>query len=172
MSINFFDFIIMTEREFRQNGENQSGRDGRKSYNNREGYNRNVRTMDLMVANVRTVLLSTLDLIIMVANASSVVAMVIIIMVVNNVLTAIVRMEIMKEENVLTVHHVSITMAVIVSSVSLLQDLTMTVENNARSVLVRDNREDIVSRVEAMEIIVKAVSVRVQLTIIRMLNIA
>ena len=31
----------MTEREFRQNGENQSGRDGRKSYNNREGYNRN-----------------------------------------------------------------------------------------------------------------------------------
>ena len=41
MSINFFDFIIMTEREFRQNGENQSGRDGRKSYNNREGYNRN-----------------------------------------------------------------------------------------------------------------------------------
>ena len=156
MSINFFDFIIMTEREFRQNGENQSGRDGRKSYNNREGYNRN----------------TTLDLIIMVANASSVVAMVIIIMVVNNVLTAIVRMEIMKEENVLTVHHVSITMAVIVSSVSLLQDLTMTVENNARSVLVRDNREDIVSRVEAMEIIVKAVSVRVQLTIIRMLNIA
>ncbi len=43
MSINFFDFIIMTEREFRQNGENQSGRDGRKSYNNREGYNRNNR---------------------------------------------------------------------------------------------------------------------------------
>ena len=33
----------MTEREFRQNGENQSGRDGRKSYNNREGYNRNNR---------------------------------------------------------------------------------------------------------------------------------
>ena len=172
MSINFFDFIIMTEREFRQNGENQSGRDGRKSYNNREGYNRNVRTMDLMVANVRTVLLSTLDLIIMVANASSVVAMVIIIMVVNNVLTAIVLMVIMKEENVHTAHRVSITMVANVSSVSLLQDLTMTVENNARSVLVRDNREDIVSRVEAMEIIVKAVSVRVQLTIIRMLNIA
>ena len=39
MSINFFDFIII----FRQNGENQSGRDGRKSYNNREGYNRNNR---------------------------------------------------------------------------------------------------------------------------------
>ena len=182
MSINFFDFIIMTEREFRQNGENQSGRDGRKSYNNREGYNRNnryeggnmdvVRTMDLMVANVRTVLLSALDLIIMVANASSVVAMVIIIMVVNNVLTAIVLMVIMKEENVHTAHRVSITMVANVSSVSLLQDLTMTVENNARSVLVRDNREDIVSRVEAMEIIVKAVSVRVQLTIIRMLNIA
>ncbi|WP_420867831.1 pseudouridine synthase [Bacteroides caecigallinarum] len=34
---------MMTEREFRQNGENQSGRDGRKSYNNREGYNRNNR---------------------------------------------------------------------------------------------------------------------------------
>lgn len=33
----------MAEREFRQNGENQSGRDGRKSYNNREGYNRNNR---------------------------------------------------------------------------------------------------------------------------------
>ena len=32
----------MAEREFRQNGENQSGRDGRKSYN-REGYNRNNR---------------------------------------------------------------------------------------------------------------------------------
>lgn len=32
----------MTEREFRHNGENQSGRDGRKSYN-REGYNRNNR---------------------------------------------------------------------------------------------------------------------------------
>ncbi|WP_428978177.1 pseudouridine synthase [Bacteroides caecigallinarum] len=34
---------MMAEREFRQNGENQSGRDGRKSYNNREGYNRNNR---------------------------------------------------------------------------------------------------------------------------------
>ena len=33
----------MAEREFRQNGENQSGRDGRKFYNNREGYNRNNR---------------------------------------------------------------------------------------------------------------------------------
>lgn len=33
----------MTEREFRQNGENQSDRDGRKSYNNREGYNKNNR---------------------------------------------------------------------------------------------------------------------------------
>ena len=32
----------MAEREFRQNGENQSGRDGNKSYN-REGYNRNNR---------------------------------------------------------------------------------------------------------------------------------
>lgn len=32
----------MTDREFRQNGENQSGRDGRRSYN-REGYNRNNR---------------------------------------------------------------------------------------------------------------------------------
>lgn len=33
----------MAERDYRQNGENQSGRDGRKSYNNREGYNRNNR---------------------------------------------------------------------------------------------------------------------------------
>lgn len=33
----------MVEREFRQNNENQSGRDGRKSYNNRDGYNRNNR---------------------------------------------------------------------------------------------------------------------------------
>ena len=188
MSINFFDFIIMTEREFRQN-ENSDKMVKTSLAAMVENLTTTekvitetivmrvvimdvVRTMDLMVANVRTVLLSTLDLIIMVANASSVVAMVIIIMVVNNVLTAIVLMVIMKEENVHTAHRVSITMVANVSSVSLLQDLTMTVENNARSVLVRDNREDIVSRVEAMEIIVKAVSVRVQLTIIRMLNIA
>ena len=83
-----------------------------------------VRIMDLMVANnARTVLRSTLDLIIMEATVSSVVAMAITIMAVSSVLMVIVRMEIMKEENVLTVHHVSITMVENASSARLLQDI-------------------------------------------------
>ena len=177
----------MTEREFRQNGENQSGRDGRKSYNNREGYNRNetivmrvevtdvVLTMDLkVVSNVRTALRSTLVLttIIMVLTASSVEVMAITIMAVSNVLMAIAHMETMKEENVLTAHHVLITTAVNVSSVSLLLDLTMMVVNSVHSVLVRDSRVDIVSRVADMVTTVREVSVSVPTTITRMQNIA
>ncbi len=134
-----------------------------------------VRIMDLMVANnARTVLRSTLDLIIMEATASSVEVMAITIMAVSNVLMAIVRMEIMKEENVLTVHHVSITMVENASSARLLQDIIMrVVSNSASSVLVRDNsRVDIVSRAVDMETTVREVSVSVQPIIIHMQNIA
>ena len=166
----------MTEREFRQNGENQSGRDGRKSYNNREVENLittekvtietivtrvvttdAVQIMALMVENsARTVLRSTLDLIIiMEATVSSVEATVIIIMVVSSVLTVTVLMEIMKVGNVLTARHVLIT----------------TAEGNASnvsSVLVRDSsRVDIASKVADTEIIVRVVSVSVQPTIIQ-----
>ena len=154
----------MAEREFRQNGENQSGRDGRKSYNNREGY----------VANsVRTVLRSILDLIITtVVTVSNVVDMAIIIMVVRSVITEIVRMEIMKEVNVLIAHQDSIIMEENVSSASLLLDSIMKEGNNVHSVLVRDSRADIVSKVEDMEITVRVDSVSVQTIIIRMLSIA
>ena len=157
MSINFFDFIIMTEREFRQNGENQSGRDGRKSYNNREGYNRNNRYeggnygrrsnngFDGGERQNRSSFNPRFN---------------------NN------GGERQQRGGYGNNNYGRQQRSYGNRPVSLLQDLTMTVENNARSVLVRDNREDIVSRVEAMEIIVKAVSVRVQLTIIRMLNIA
>ena len=167
----------MTEREFRQNGENQSGRDGRKSYNNREGYNRNttdvVRIIMVMMAVIaRTVLHLTLVLIIMVMNASSVADLAIIIMAVSNVHTEIALMEIMREENVLTAHHVSIIMAT-VNSVSLLQDLIMKEENSVRSVHAKDNSKvDIASRVEDMETIVRVDSASVRMTTIRMLNIA
>ena len=134
-----------------------------------------VLTMDLkVVSNVRTALRSTLVLttIIMVLTASSVEVMAITIMAVSNVLMAIAHMETMKEENVLTAHHVLITTAVIVSSVSLLLDLTMMVVNSVHSVLVRDSRVDIVSRVADMVTTVREVSVSVPTTITRMQNIA
>ena len=167
----------MTEREFRQNGENQSGRDGRKSYNNREGYNRNtdvvrIIIMVMMAVIARTVLHLTLVLIIMVMNASSVADLAIIIMAVSNVHTEIALMEIMREENVLTAHHVSIIMAT-VNSVSLLQDIIMKEENSVRSVHAKDNSKvDIASRVADMETIVRVDSASVPMTTIRMLNIA
>ena len=134
-----------------------------------------VLTMDLkVVSNVRTALRSTLDLttIIMVLTVSSVEVMAITIMAVSNVLMAIAHMETMKEGNVLTAHHVLITTAVIVSSVSLLLDSIMMGVNSVRSVLVRDSRADIASRVADMETTVREDSVSVPMTITRMLNIA
>ena len=126
----------------------------------------------MMAVIARTVLHLTLVSIIMVMNASSVADLAIIIMVVSNVHTEIVLMETMREENVLTAHHVSIIMAT-VNSVSLLQDLIMKEENSVRSVHAKDNSKvDIASKVEDMETIVRVDSASVQMTTIRMLNIA
>ena len=128
--------------------------------------------MVMMAVIARTVLHLTLVLIIMVMNASSVADLAIIIMAVSNVHTEIALMEIMREENVLTAHHVSIIMAT-VNSVSLLQDLIMKEENSVRSVHAKDNSKvDIASKVADMETIVRVDSASVRMTTIRMLNIA
>ena len=135
-----------------------------------------VRIMVLMVANsVRTVLRSTLDSIIMVATVSSAVVMgTIITMAVSSVRMVIALMETMKAVNVRMVLHASTITVATVSSVRLLQDsiIIMMVANSARSVLVRDSRADIVSRVADTVTTVRVDSVSVQTITIRMLNIA